>query len=142
VTSDRLARDYLQRARTRLIGVKALMTAGGYPDVVRESQDLVELTLKGALRFAGVDPPKRHDVRPTLEAFLDRFPSSWRLAMTEAGDDLGWLADQRGPAFYGDEAEGVPASALFGAPEAQRAVAVAERFLDLFSRLLDDPSSR
>lgn len=62
MTADRLARDHLRRARARRATLRVLLDAGGHADVVRESQDIVELILKGALRFVGVDPPRRHDV--------------------------------------------------------------------------------
>jgi HEPN domain-containing protein len=138
MTSDELARDYLSRARARRIAIGALMTAGGYPDVVRESQDLVELVLKGALRFAGVDPPKRHDVHGVVAEFADRFPPDWRRAIADLRRDLDRLAEERSPAFYGDEAHDIPASVLFGEGDARRAMAIADRLLDLYIRLLGE----
>lgn len=44
-----------------------------HSDVVRESQEVVELALKGMLRWAGVDPPKIHDVGDLLLEFAGRF---------------------------------------------------------------------
>lgn len=140
MTSDQFARDYLNRARTRRIAVGALMAAGGYPDVVRQSQDLVELVLKGALRFVGVDPPKRHDVHGVVAEFADRFPADWRQAIVDLQGDLDRLAAERSPAFYGNEAEGVPASELFGEEDARRAMVIADRLLDLYARLLGEAS--
>jgi len=116
------------------------MAADGYPDVVRESQDLGELVLKGALRFVGVDPPKRHDVHGVIAEFADRFPADWRRAIGDLQSDLDRLARERSPAFYGNEAEGVPASELFGEQDAQRAMAIADRLLDLYARLLGEAS--
>lgn len=121
MTSDRIARDYLQRARARRLAIEALYGARAFADVVRESQDVVELVLKGALRFAGVERPKRHDVHGTVSQFLDRFPPEWGHALVELRETLDRLAADRAPAFYGDEAEGVPASALFGEIDARRA---------------------
>ena len=138
--SDQLARDYLVRARARRRAVEALFASGAYPDVVRESQDLVELVLKGALRFAGVDPPKRHDVHDVMGPFLDRFPAEWRQVFIELESGLDQLAQERSPAFYGDEAAGIPASELFGEADARRAMAIADRLLDLYSRLLGEAS--
>jgi HEPN domain-containing protein len=136
MTSDRIARDYLARARARRGALAALLTAGGHPDVVRESQDVVELILKGALRFIGIEPPKRHDVHRTLDHFIDRFPEEWRDVLADLREALDRLAQDRGPAFYGDEAEDIPASELFGEADAQRAIAVVDRLLDLYARLL------
>jgi HEPN domain-containing protein len=136
MTSDGMARDYLHRARTRRIAIDALFGAGGHADVVRESQDLVELVLKGALRYVGIEPPKRHDVQATVEEFIGRFPAEWREALADLRPALDRLAGDRAPAFYGDEAEGVPASELFGEEDARRAMTVADRLLGLYARLL------
>jgi hypothetical protein len=68
----------LRRARGRRQAIEVLFSARLYADVIRESHEIIELILKGALRFIGVDPPKRHDVRGVLMRFLDRLPSEWR----------------------------------------------------------------
>lgn len=138
MTSDELARDYLARVRGRRQALAALMAARTYPDVVRESQDVVELILKGALRFIGADPPKRHDVHDVMEQFLNRFPQEWRDTVTELKPALDQLAQERAPAFYGDEAAGIPASQLFGEADARRAMAIADRLLDVYIRLLGE----
>lgn len=138
MTSDRLARDYLRRARLRRRTVDLLMTAGSYPDVVRMSHDVVELVLKGALRFIGADPPKRHDVHRVLGRFVERFPPEWLPALTELREGLDRLAQDRGPAFYGDEEHDVPASDLFSEADARRSVAISDRLLDLYARLLGE----
>ena len=46
-----LAEDYLKRAAIRLKAVEVLLNYKSYADVVRESQEVVELALKA---------PKRH----------------------------------------------------------------------------------
>lgn len=138
MTSDRIARDYLQQARTRRMALDTYIQAGAHAVAVRESQDVVELILKGALRFVGIEPPKRHDVHRVVERFIDRFPPDWRVALADLSAALDQLAEDRGPAFYGNEAENIPAGELFGEPEARGAIAVVDRLLDLYGRLLDD----
>jgi HEPN domain-containing protein len=138
VTSDRIARDYLQQAQGRRIALDALFGARAYPAVVRESQDVVELVLKGALRFVGVEPPKRHDTHDVVEQFIDRFPEEWRRTLADLRGALTQLAQDRSPAFYGREAEDIPPSELFGEEDAQRAMAIAHRLLDLYTRLLGE----
>ena len=71
-----LAADHLRRATARLTALDALYDAESWADVVRESQEAVELALKGLLRASGVDPPRVHDVAGVLEAERDRLPSS------------------------------------------------------------------
>lgn len=133
-----MARDYLRRARARHKAPDTLFASASYPDVVRESQDIAELVLKGALRFVGVDPPKRHDAHRVLARFIGRFPAEWRQAVDELQGSLDRLAQERGPAFYGDDAGGVPASDLFGESDARRAMSVADRLLDLYQTLLGE----
>jgi len=109
-----------------------------YADVVRESQDVVELILKGAMRFVGVEPPKRHDVHDAVGRFIDRFPAEWRGALEGLRAMLDELAADRVPAFYGDEERDIPASDLFGEEDARRAMSVVDRLLDLYRRLLGE----
>ena len=142
MTSDRIARDYLRRVRARRRALEVLRAEAAYADVVRESQELVELTLKEALRFVGADPPKRHDVRAALAQFLDRLPDEWRQAMEEVGRAAGRLAEERGHAFYGDEEQLIPASDLFDEEDAREALAVVDRLLGLYERLLAGPPDR
>ncbi|MGH7320336.1 MAG: HEPN domain-containing protein [Candidatus Rokuibacteriota bacterium] len=138
MTSDRIARDYLQRALGRRSALDALFASRVYADVVRESQDLVELILKGALRFVGVEPPKRHDVHSVVGRFIERLPLEWRSALDDLQGPLDQLAESRAAAFYGDEDADIPASELFGEEDARRAMSTADRLLDLYVRLLEE----
>ena len=52
-----LAADYVRRAKIRLGALDVLFREESWPDVVRESQEIV-LALKGLLRWCGIDPPR------------------------------------------------------------------------------------
>jgi HEPN domain-containing protein len=138
VTSERVARDHFRRAHGRRQVLDGLLALQLYADVVRESQDVVELILKGAMRFVGVEPPKRHDVHDAVGRFIDRFPAEWRGALEGLRAMLDELAADRVPAFYGDEEHDIPASDLFGEEDARRAMSVVDRLLDLYRRLLGE----
>lgn len=73
-----------------------------YSDVVRESQELVELALKGMLRWAGIDPPKIHDVGDSIVGFADRFPNVTGDELTALADASKELRRERAFSFYGD----------------------------------------
>ena len=71
-----LAADHVRRAGVRLRAVNTLYEAESWADVVRESQEVVELALKGLLRAVGVDPPRVHDVAGVLEENRSRLPAA------------------------------------------------------------------
>ena len=72
---DKLAEDYLKRAKIRLEALKFLYEKNDYPDVVREAQEVVELALKALLREIGVEVPKIHDVGKVLIKYKNLLPS-------------------------------------------------------------------
>ena len=126
-----LAQDYVRRAEARLRALDVLFEAESWADVVRESQEVVELALKALLRSAGIDPPRIHDVGELLLAERARMPA-------EVIPDLGRLAEasrtlrrDRELAFYG--AEDFTPSAFYkradadGARDAARMVVKAVR---------------
>ena len=80
-----LAADHVRRAEARLKALDALYEAKSWADVVRESQEPIELALKGLLRGVGIDPPRVHDVADVLEAERTRLPD-------ELADDIDRLA--------------------------------------------------
>ena len=69
-----LAADYIRRAAVRLKALDVLFAGESWADVVRESQEVVELALKALLRSCGIDPPRTHDVSEVLLREEDRLP--------------------------------------------------------------------
>ena len=98
-----LAADHLRRASARLIALDALYDAESWADVVRQSQEAVELALKGLLRTCGVDPPRVHDVAGVLEAERDRLPPSLALDLPRLAAASRALRRDRELAFHGAE---------------------------------------
>ncbi len=101
--SPDLAADYVRRARARLAAVEALYAAASWADVVRESQEVVELALKGLLRAVGIEPPRIHDVSDVLEAERQRFPKALRRHLDALAAGSRTLRRDRELAFYGAE---------------------------------------
>jgi len=95
---------------------------GGWSDVVREAQELVELALKGMLRAVGIDPPKVHDVGGALLTSRERFPEG--LDLDELARISRELRKDRELAFYGAE-DLIPTEA-YGREEAATALGWAE----------------
>jgi HEPN domain-containing protein len=113
LTSHKLAADYIAKVEARLEALRLFLSRNRYDDVVREAHEAMELLLKGALRFVGVDPPRRHDPAPVVARHIERFPSEWKEHIEEIQEISERLSAERGHAFYGDEDELLPPSELF-----------------------------
>ena len=98
-----LAADHLRRAAARLRALDVLFEAESWADVVRESQEIVELTLKGLLRACGVEPPRIHDVADVLLAERDRLPRDLAPHVERLAGISRALRRDRELAFYGAE---------------------------------------
>jgi HEPN domain-containing protein len=101
--SPELAADYVRRAKARLAAVDALYAGASWADVVRESQEVVELALKGLLRSAGIEPPRIHDVSDVLLAERERFPKALQRNLERLAAGSRTLRRDRELAFYGAE---------------------------------------
>ena len=70
---------------------------------VRRAQEVVELTLKGALKILGVDYPKVHDVAPLFSDQLRQKRGVGDPAVLQKVEEISlWLAESRAPSFYLD----------------------------------------
>lgn len=98
-----LAADYVRRAQVRVRALDVLFDGQSWADVVREAQEVVELTLKGLLRAAGVDPPRIHDVAEVLLAERKRLPVGLQGEIERLADASRSLRRDRELAFYGAE---------------------------------------
>ncbi len=103
MTNSDLAKDYIIRAGHRLKALEVLYTEKSYPDVIREAQEIVELTLKGYLRSLKIDPPKWHDVSSILVENKSRLHSEVINQLTQITELSVFLRKERENAFYGDD---------------------------------------
>ncbi|MGH9457682.1 MAG: HEPN domain-containing protein [Thermoanaerobaculia bacterium] len=98
-----LARDYVRRADVRVRALEVLYREKSWADVVRESQEIVELALKGLLRACGVTPPRVHDVSDLLLAERARIPEALQNEIEDLAEISRGLRRDRELAFYGAE---------------------------------------
>ena len=101
--SPDLGTDYVRRAKARLAAVDALFAERSWADVVRESQEVVELVLKGLLRVAGIEPPRIHDVSEVLTTEKSRLPLAIQQHVEALAAGSRTLRRDRELAFYGAE---------------------------------------
>ena len=102
MTTNELATGYHRKCGDRLAALEVLHARAAFSDVVRESQEVVELALKGMLRWAGIDPPKIHDVGDLLLQFAERFEGVSGHELTALAEASKELRKEREFSFYGD----------------------------------------
>lgn len=139
MTNIRLGEGYVERAVARLPFLRQMQAAGLHADVVGESQEVVELALKGVLRIIGVDPPKEHDVSKQLAAQRDRLPRTVAANLREIRRFSKRLRRERELAFYGDE-DFVP-SDEYDADDSDEAIVAAEAIVGWVRAGLDELSA-
>jgi len=133
-----MAEDFLQRAKARLTDARAALKRGDYPDVVRYSQECVELSIKACLRIIGIDYPKVHDVGDILEYYRNSFPEWFRKEIPQMRQISRDLYQKRGPSVYGIEREGKTASELFTKTDAEEALQNAEKAYSTSQRFFNE----
>lgn len=98
-----LAEDYFRRSKSRLAALDALFKEKSWADVVRESQEVVELALKGLLRTAQIEVPRVHDVSQILTDQTSLLPEKIRPHVDRLAQISRSLRRDRELAFYGSE---------------------------------------
>lgn len=129
-----LARDYLRRSEIRLRALAVLYDGESWADVVRESQEIVELTLKGLLRSCGVSPPRVHDVSDVLLAERERLPPRAVAYLDRMVSVSRRLRRDRELAFYG--AEDLTPSGFYTEEDARAARTDAEDLVGVIAPLV------
>jgi len=124
-----LARDYIHRAEVRLQAVNVLFEAESWADVVRESQEIIELALKALLRSIGIDPPRIHDVSDVLIAERERLPAALAPDIDVLTEASRQLRRDRELAFYG--AEDLTPSGFYSRTDGEKARASARTTVEL-----------
>lgn len=140
MTAREMARSYVRRARAVLREAERLHGDESWNLVVRRCQEAVELALKGALREAGVEVPKVHDVSEALRQNADRLPPNLSSEIDLLTSASRKLREEREAAFYGDEDSGMTAEALYAREDADEALDLARRVVGLCEAALSDES--
>ena len=117
---DKLTEDYIKRSELRLKVLDFYLSQNGYPDAVRESQELVELLLKAVLRHKGIEVPKTHDVSKTIIKYIEIMPPAIKDNIEKIASISKYLRKDRELSFYGEE-DFIP-SEEYTEEEARRAI--------------------
>lgn len=138
MTNGGMAETYIPDAAGYLDHARADHARGAHHCAIRQAHDCVELCLKGILRLLAVEFPKSHEVSKALRQARPAMPAWLAVEIERVSAASQWLAERRGPAFYGNEEKGIPPADLFTAEDGRRAVAEAEHVRSLAVRLLEE----
>ena len=103
MTNPSLEIDYVIRAGHRLAALRVLLDRGAHADVMREAQEIIELSLKALLRASGVAVPQIHDVGQIVLREVERLPVAVRADSQRMAEISKALRKDREIAFYGSE---------------------------------------
>lgn len=71
--------------------------------VIRKSQEVIELLLKGVLKFMNIEFPKEHDIGEYFEEILNLRKIEYdKMAMERMKVASKVLTEKRAPAYYGE----------------------------------------
>lgn len=126
--NDDLAKDYVRRCQGRLLAIQTLFEGRYWADVVRESQEVVELSLKAMLRISGIEPPRIHDVSDILEKNLPAIPPLFRKHISTVKKISRSLRKDREFSFYGSE--DLTPSEFYKKADAEEAIEWARQIVD------------
>jgi HEPN domain-containing protein len=98
-----LVEDYLKRAGDRLLAVELFISKESWANAVRESQEIVELSLKAYLRHCRIEVPRIHDVSNALLENKNRLAGEVLDKLEKIITISKSLRRDRELAFYGTE---------------------------------------
>lgn len=136
MNSKEMAESYLLEGEIRLKTARIAVENEHFAYAVRSSQECVELSLKGVLRYVGIEPPKWHDVGPILRKEVQRFPEWFSKNIDRITLVSRELRREREPSMYGDGELNLPPQELYTKLDAQEAVKKADFVMGLCKRLV------
>jgi HEPN domain-containing protein len=129
-----MGRSHLRQARRILGEAERHHEDAVHHLVVRRCQEAVELALKGALRFAGIEVPHVHDVGIFLVEHAERLPAGIRDQLEQLKSVSRRLRQEREISFYGNEELAAPPERLYSKSDAEEALGDARFVLGLVER--------
>jgi len=129
-----LTKDYVDRATIRLAALEVLFDKQGYADVVRESQEVVELISKALIRHLGAEPARAHDVSAQLADVRSRIAPEHHARLDILIDTSRELRRDRELAFYGTE--DLTPSEFYSKKDAERAISGAKRSVEFVAEVV------
>ncbi|MGB9724519.1 MAG: HEPN domain-containing protein [Chloroflexia bacterium] len=137
MNNQEAARLILGRAGLILEEARRFQDRGAWNLAIRRSQEVVELALKGALLWAGLEVPRVHDAGVFLRRYRGRFPAGFARQIPRLASISRDLGAERERSFYGDEESGLPPEMLYEEHDAAEALEGAAFVLETCCLLIE-----
>jgi HEPN domain-containing protein len=131
-----MSADYFKRSHSCLEEARAALARGDHPLCVVRAQEALGMAVKSLLRALAIEYPRVHDVSPALLSARGSLPEPVKSRVEELASLVSELASVRGPAMYGYEAVGVPASEVVSESYAREVLRKVESHVEAISRAL------
>lgn len=113
MTNLEMAKSYLKEGREILQEAESFRKRKVWHLAVRRSQESVEMALKGALRYVGIEVPKIHDVGVLLKQHKKKFPINFAKKIDHLASVSRKMRKEREISLYGDEETGTPPDEMY-----------------------------
>ncbi len=133
MTNKELADDYIKRAKLRFKILEEFLKEKDYADVIRISQEIVELIQKSILIRININPPKWHDTIDIILENKEKLPANISKKLAKLRKYSKWLRSQREIAFYGDF-DFIPLK-NYSLNDAKKAISLAKEFLEISDKI-------
>lgn len=131
MTNIDMARGHLHRAQVILREAGTLAEEQAWNLVGRRAQEAAELSLKGLLRFLGLEVPHGHDPAAYLRQNQERRPLEIKKHPDKIVSISRRLSEERELSFYGDEFLDVPPEEFYSQHDAEAALADAQTVVQM-----------
>lgn len=138
MTSDLMAESYIDWARDSFEEVERAFYKGKHHIAVRRAQECIELAIKGVFRLLSIEFPKEHNVSDVLLDISPKLPEWFQLEVNKVSEIVKKLAEDRGPAMYGDERHLKPPGEIFKKEDGERALNDSKYVLGLCERFFKE----
>lgn len=136
--NQQLASAYLMQASEILQEIENACQREVWNLAVRRAQEVVELSLKAALRSVGVEIPRLHDVGIVLKEHRHKFPPAFEREIEHMASISRRLRREREASFYGDEETGASPQELYSEEDARSAMEDARHVFETCRKLLTE----
>ncbi len=137
MTNLEMAKSYLKEGMEIFKEAESFYKRKIWHLAVRRAQEAVEMALKGALRYVGIEVPKIHDVGILLKRHRGKFPKGFAQNIDRLASISRKMRKERETSLYGDEETGTPPDEIYVEEDAKIALKEGSLILEFCKELME-----